>query len=184
MRMDDTFLREIGMARDLSNSRPHVEMNIGPVSPRRGKAFRQFREKDSFDGGRPVQKQGAIDDRPAVDQINLRRRALGNGNGAETVVFWSVAFGVGGKGVSMFRGREKPPHTLVVDAVISVALHGVPELEKGNRIEAVDGNARGRRVDDFGGECGSSHGRRQGQQNNDEKSSGQPLISADGRHGM
>ncbi len=160
MRMDDTFLREIGMARDLANSRPHVEMNIGPVSPRRGKAFRQFREKDAFDGGRPVQKQRAIDDRPAVDEINLRRRAFGNGNGAETVVFWSVAFGVGGKGVSMLGGREQPPHTLVDDAVISAALHGVPELEIGNRIEAVDGDARGRRVDDFGGGCGPFYGRR------------------------
>ena len=80
--MDDTFFGEIGMARDLSNSRPHVEMNIGPVAPRRGKAFRQFREKNAFDVGRPVQKQRAIDDRPAVDEINLRRRALGNGNGS------------------------------------------------------------------------------------------------------
>ncbi len=184
MRMDDTFLGEMGMTRDLANSRPHVEMNIGPVSPRRGKAFRQFREKDAFDGGRPVQKQIAIDDRPAIYEINLRRRALGNGNGAETVVFRSVSFGVGGKGVSMLGGREQSPHALVDDAVISAAPHRVPEFEIGNRIEAVDGDARCRRVDDFGCECGPCHGRRRAQQDHDEKSGGQPLKLADGHHGL
>ena len=159
MWMDDTFLRKIGMARNLANSRPHVEMNIGPVSLCRWKALRQLGEKDAFDIGRPVEEQGAIDDRPAIDEINLGCRPLGNGNGAEAIVFWRVARGIGGKGVSMPGGREQPLRTLVDDAVISVALHGAPKLEIGKHIEAVDGDSRGRRVDDFGSGYDPGHGR-------------------------
>ena len=49
--------------------------------------------------------------------------------------------------------------SLVGDAMISATLHGIPWLEIGNHIKAVDGDSYGSRVDDFSSDYDSTHSR-------------------------